>query len=133
MPTDKRCKIIRSVYTLRVWQENAPESLYFQEKFYMWYRKVWQRKNYRRWIPTASRVSKVCSAFDTKETPHSYYLSLIMDPIDAQTQHEQWIAAIRDATWERTFFEESSVTSLDAFRYLFKRGLIIGVRLFLLK
>ena len=70
----------------------------------------------RRWIPsifTASRVyfKKVCSAFDTKETPHSYYLSLIKDPIDAQTRHEQWIAAIRDATWERTYFEESSVAS----------------------
>ena len=57
---------------------------------------------------------KVCSAFNTKETPHSYYLSLIKDPIDAQTQHEQSIAAIRDATWERT--------SLDALRYHFNRG-----------
>ena len=76
---------------------------------------------------------KVCSAFDTKETPHSYYLSLIKDPIDAQTRHEQWIAAIRDATWERTYFEESSVASLDALCYHFKRGLTIGVRLFLLK
>ena len=66
---------------------------------------------------------KVRSAFDTKETPHSYYLSLIKDPVDAQTQHEQWIAAIRDATWERTYFEESSVASLDALRYHFKRGL----------
>ena len=72
---------------------------------------------------TGAYFKKVRSAFDTKETPHSYYLSLIKDPVDAQTQHEQWIAAIRDATWERTYFEESSVASLDALRYHFKRGL----------
>ena len=70
------------------------------------------------WLVGSAYFKKVRSA-----TPHSYYLSLIKDPVDAQTQHEQWIAAIRDATWERTYFEESSVASLDALRYHFKRGL----------
>ena len=63
------------------------------------------------------------SAFGGVQTPSSLYYSLGQSGISQYDQHCKWLSTIRDAVWQRIYFEDELIPTVDALQRHYKRAM----------
>ena len=67
--------------------------------------------------------SKHHSAFGGTQTPSSLYYSLQQSGTTEYDTHCKWLSTIRDAVWQRIYFEDDLIPTIDALQRHYKRAL----------
>ena len=67
--------------------------------------------------------SKHHSAFGGTQTPSSLYYSLQQNGTTEYDTHCKWLSIIRDAVWQRIYFEDDLIPTIDALQRHYKRAL----------
>lgn len=63
------------------------------------------------------------SAFGGTQTPSSLYYSLGQSGTSEYDQHCNWLSTIRDAVWQRIYFEDDLIPTVDALLRHYKRAM----------
>ena len=69
------------------------------------------------------RIDKHNSAFGGTHTPSSLYYSLEDSDDSDYNHHSRWLSIIRDAVWQRIYFENDLIPTVDALQLHYKRTL----------